>query len=110
MKNKIFCDKLAHYANREPKNFLQMDGFYMPEGGDSDMHPDKDGDVLEASSTVELMLGSSVRVLIPYDTDLKAALRQMKKLTKWLKHRPDLIERNAKPTSELEDFDESIPF
>lgn len=110
MKNKIFCDKLAHYASRDPKNFMQMDGRYIQKGsGDDYTRPDKDGDALNVESTIELMHGSSVRVLIPYDTDVKVAVRQMKKLAKWLKRRPDLLEY-AKPESASEIFDDLIPF
>jgi hypothetical protein len=97
--NKQFCDKIAHYASREPKQFLQLDSFYMPDGGDDVMHPDKDGDALLALETIELMRCCHVRVLIPDNIDVKVAVRQLKKVAKWLKRKPDLLEY-AKPKVE----------
>ena len=44
MHTQQFCEKLAHYAARKPKKFLQFDCFYMPNGGDDNIHPDEDGD------------------------------------------------------------------
>ena len=86
----IFADKLSHYSRRDPKTFLQLDGFHVTHGGDDVMRPDEDGDCLHASPTIELMHGAAVRVLIPGDTDRTVAIRQLKKLAKWLKKNPDL--------------------
>ncbi len=91
----LFGEKLAHYATRTPKRFLQLDGHYMPHGGDSVMHPDEDGDVFMALGTVELMHGSTVRVLIPHDADPKVVTRELKKMAKWFKHNPQLLEQVA---------------
>jgi len=99
MNKTIYGNKLAHYAKREPKSFLQLDAFYMDHGYDSSMHPDKDGDVLMGGGTVELMQGAEVRVLIPTSTDKKMAVRQLKKITKWLSKDSDLFDL-AKPLSE----------
>ena len=55
------------------------------------MRPDEDGDCLHASPTIELMYGAAVRVLIPGDTDRTVAIRQLKKLAKWLKKNPNLM-------------------
>lgn len=110
MNKKLFCDTLAHYASLEPKRFLQLDGHYIPNGGDDGFHPDEDGDDYHASSTVELMEGATVRVLIPFDTDVMVAVRQLKKIAKWLKKRPELIEY-ARPDIEPEQIiDDEIPF
>lgn len=111
MNKKQFCDKLAHYAAREPKKFLQIDGFYLPEGGDDFLHPDKDGDYMHGSATVELMHGTDVRVLIPYETNAKVAARQLKKMAKWLNRNPGLIEY-AKPDTDtdIEPIDPEFPF
>ena len=84
MNKTIYGNKLAHYAKREPKRLLQLDAFYMPHNDDPDLHPDKDGDVLMAGGTLELMQEAEVRVLIPTSTDKKMAVRQLKKITKWL--------------------------
>ena len=71
----------------------------MPESNDDYMRPDVDGDVLIAKQTIELMNGSNVRVLIPYNADAKVVVLQMKKLAKWLKLNPDFI-KLAKPEPE----------
>ncbi len=96
----VFGEKLAQYASRKPKHFLQLDGFYMPDGGDSVMRPDDDGDAITASGTMELMHGATTRVLIPHDTDVRVAARQLKKLAKWLKRKPRLMDY-AQPEPEL---------
>ena len=117
MNKQIFCDKLAHYLRREPKKFLQLDGNFKPEG----MHKDRRGlegdDSYYAGGTIELMKGASVRVLIPYDTDIKIAIRQLKRMARWLKNNPELIEL-AKPdpvrtqgnTGGFDDLEDDIPF
>ncbi len=109
MDNALFGNTLAHYASREPKHFLQLDGHYMPRGGDDVMSPDDDGDAVTAGGTVELMYGATVRVLIPHDGDVMVAARQLKKLAKWLKRKPDLL-KLAKPPEEMTLGDSEIPF
>ena len=111
MDKALFGNTLAHYASREPKQFLQMDGHYMPRGGDDQMRPDGDGDAVTAFGTVELMYGATVRVLIPHDSDPIVAARQLKKLSKWLKSKPSLLDY-AQPKSQATqpDFDDDIPF
>ena len=107
MNKQQFCDKLAHYASREPKKFLQLDGFHKPEGFDEAMRGFEGDELYSAGGTVELMKGASVRILIPYDTDIKVAIRQIKRMARWLKKNPELIE-HAKP--EPEEFDHGILF
>jgi adenine C2-methylase RlmN of 23S rRNA A2503 and tRNA A37 len=115
MKTQQFCNKLANYASKEPKVFLQLDGHYLPEESNNgnDRH-DADGDEMKVKSTVELMEGSTVRILIPFDTDINVAVRQMKKLAKWLKRNPkfmDLINPNMTNQSNgYDDFEDDIPF
>jgi hypothetical protein len=82
---------LSHYKRRDPKSFNQLDAFYVTHGGDDMMRPDEDGDCLFAVDTIELMEGATVRVLIPKGTDRLIAIRQLKKLAKWLKRDPDLL-------------------
>ncbi len=106
MNKTIYGNKLAHYAKREPKRLLQLDAFYMPHNDDPDLHPDKDGDVLMAGGTLELMQEAEVRVLIPTSTDRKMAVRQLKKITKWLSKDSDLFDL-AKP---LPEEGETMPF
>ena len=66
MDRRLFCEKLAHYASREPRHFLQLDAHHL-NGYDDEMRPDEHGEALTASGTVELMHGASVRVLIQSD-------------------------------------------
>jgi hypothetical protein len=107
----LFADKLSHYSRRDPKTFLQLDGFHVTNGGDDVMRPDEDGDCLHASPTTELMYGAAVRVLIPGDTDRKVAIRQLKKLAKWLKRNPDLMDYAKTRTFESSDkLGADIPF
>jgi hypothetical protein len=112
--NQILHDeKLAHYATREPKHFLQLDGHYLPRNSGDGLHVDADGDALTSTATVELMQGATVRVLIPHDADPKAAVRQLKKLAKWLKGSKHML-FNVRPEMEMApvigDFDAECPF
>lgn len=117
MHTQQFCEKLAHYAARKPKKFLQFDCFYMPNGGDDNIHPDEDGDDIWALGTIELMTCCHVRVLIPENVEHKVAVRQLKKVAKTLKRNPKLLEY-AKPepkpepktSSGFDDFADDIPF
>ena len=92
MDRKLFSEKLAHYALREPKRFLQLDGHYVPGGFDDVIPVDEDGDAVTAQGTVELMHGATVRILIPHGTSPSVAARQLKKLTKWLKRNPQMMD------------------
>jgi hypothetical protein len=67
----LLAEKLAHYSRLQPTYFLQLDGTFAPRRHDETKPFDIEGDSFEASRTVELMLGSSVRVLIPQETHLK---------------------------------------
>jgi len=98
MNTKLFGEKLAHYALKEPKHFLQLDGHHVPGGLDDGMGVDEDGDTVTAQGTVELMRGATVRILISEGTNPKVAVRQLKKLTKWFKRNPQMIDY-AKPKS-----------
>ena len=110
MKNKLFSEKLAHYASKEPKHFLQMDGYYVPEVYDELVYPDLEGDAFTAQGTVELMNGATVRILIPSNTDPTVAARQIKKMAKWLRKKPSLIEF-SKSAPEKDPFDkDGLPF
>jgi hypothetical protein len=107
MDTTLFSKKIAEYASNEPKNFLQMDGYYLTEGDPEDLAcADVDGDVIRAYGTVELMRGATVRVLIPHDGDVVVAVRQLKKLAKMLKRNPGLFDL-AKPSEKKrsENFD-----
>jgi len=108
----IFAEKLAHYASRRPKRFLQLDAFYMPFGDDQLLMPDEDRDAVCASGTVELMNGPTTRVLIPRHTHPDIAVRELRKLAKWLESNPALIkyaEEREQTDAEREHSNE-IPF
>lgn len=79
-------EKLDHYAEREPREFKQYDGFYFEDKlGDDFTTPDADGDSITFQGTCELMTGpDGVRVLIPMGTEKKDAIRLLKKITKWI--------------------------
>jgi hypothetical protein len=83
MDRNLFAEKLGHYAMKEPRKFVQLDGW--SQGAAGSLEGDVDGDSLFAGKTVELMGGSTVRILIPLDTDPLVAARILKKLRKWFK-------------------------
>lgn len=77
---------LKHYSTKEPHLFYQMDGFFMPDGGDDVMRSDDDGDCICSGETCELMTGyTNVRVLITPETDKRTAVRQLVKIIDWIK-------------------------
>ena len=109
MNKTIYGNKLASYASREPKSFLQLDAFYYPYKDDASF-PDKDGDTLMAGGTIELMDGTSVRVLIPHDAKPKDVVRQLKKITKWLSKDSNLFALAKPIPKERYDRSEDCPF
>ena len=117
---RLFAEKIAHYVQRQPKHFLQLEGVFEPRNIRPESAVDFEGDLLMATRTVELMNAPSVRVLIPAETHPKVAIRQLVKMTKLLRSKPELMEY-AKPAtedlgcamrnefSEMDEMDE-IPF
>lgn len=71
---------LAHYAGKEPTEFLQVDGF--PGIAQDDvLSPDTDGDSIMLGSTHELMSGAyAVRLLVTAGTKKTAVLRILRKI------------------------------
>ena len=110
MDKKLFGETLAQCALREPTRFLQLDGHYAPGESDDVMHVDEDGDGVTAQGTVELILmyGATVRILIPHGTNPRVAARQLKKLTKWFKRNPQLMEYAEPRSAAPADYD--LPF
>jgi hypothetical protein len=108
MDKKTFAAKLAHYASREPKVFVQFDSYYKPEA--SNIDSDVEGDVMFVKETVELMNGKDVRVLIPYSTDVKVAIRLLKKVVKWLKNKPDFLDSDKSPLVRNNREMDELPF
>ena len=61
---------LAHYATREPKSFIQFDGWYGGKWqGDSVINTDEAGRSMISGLTTELMNGADMRLLIKPDSD-----------------------------------------
>ena len=44
MNQMLFAERLAHYAQREPKTFIQLDGYHTPNKFDPEQKIDADGD------------------------------------------------------------------
>ncbi len=108
---RLFAEKIAHYAQQEPKHYLQLDGVFAPSGYDDQLPVDIEGDFLDASRTVELMRSSSVRVLIPMETHPKVAIRQLKKLAKLLKRKPELMDYAKPEFKDTQAYEEDdLPF
>jgi hypothetical protein len=78
---------LEKYMSREPKQFLQFDGFTNIEG-DCQVRPDENGDSFSGSVTTELMHGSDVRVMVIPGTTRDEALRLLKKIRACVKSYP----------------------
>ena len=69
---------LDHYKQREPKRFIQYDGF---SGWYMDEYADAEGDAKFSGETTELMQGSTVRLLIDPDAEKEVVLRLLRKLS-----------------------------
>jgi hypothetical protein len=76
-------EKLLHYATRDLKSFVQMDGF-INAIEDSCIHPDEDGDALFTLKTQELMTGAvNIRTLIIPGTNPQDVKRVLNKFADW---------------------------
>jgi hypothetical protein len=87
----VFAEKLAQYAMREPRAFVQIDAF----AGYGDLMGDQDGDTLTGGHTIELMRGSTVRLLIAPEADAADVARCLRKMTDWIKDDPGLLAKLA---------------
>jgi hypothetical protein len=86
--SRIKKELLEDAAEKEPRLFLQIDGYTEQRGSDSD----DDGDGLWNEEVYELRRNwSELRVHIPMGTDVKSVLRLLKKTRNWIKSRPDLL-------------------
>jgi hypothetical protein len=75
---------LEHYAGKEPKKFIQVDGFSEVKFGDCVMHPDADDDCMMCGSTTELMQGTDVRILIPEGASGVVVCRLLRKMVSFV--------------------------
>jgi len=82
-KKAVKAEKLSHYSRRDPKDFVQFDGF-LNTVGDCVMKPDADGDCLFSSDTVELMSGVDVRLLVVPGTSAVDVVRVLDKFKDWV--------------------------
>ena len=86
------ADKLLHYCNREPKQFVQFDVFTNVKGCDPIVQPDSDNDSMFCVITTELMTGNvSVRVLITPGTSQETVTRALRKISAWAEEEPELL-------------------
>ena len=79
---------LAHYATREPKPFVQIDGWI---GGDDVIVTDDDGLGMTFGFTTELMNGSAVRLLIKPDSDPRKIVGLLQRVIEEVEERPETI-------------------
>jgi hypothetical protein len=74
---------LAHYAEKDPKQFFQIDGVADMPPGDI-VSVDDDGDAITGGLTHELMGCGHVRVLIPIEAKKADAIRLLRKALAWI--------------------------
>jgi len=97
---------LEHYAERRPKEFLQIDGWYGGKwAGDPIIATDADGYSMTSGITHELMQGADVRILIPPSTPKSEAITLLQQAIDSLNRRPGLYS-HLKPVQPVAD----IPF
>ena len=98
MKSK--AELLAHYAQKFPNTFCQLDAFEWTPGEE---HTDADGDAMFQGFTDELMDGAAVRVLIPEGFSAQAAARLLRKITRWIERGDDsFLANKTEPAPEGE--------
>ena len=79
---------LEHYATREPKSFVQIDGWV---SGDDAIVTDDDGLAMSSGLTTELMNGSTVRLLIKPDSDPTKIVVLLHRAIEEIEDRPETI-------------------
>jgi len=90
---KAKVNKLLDYCEKDPRKFIQYDAFVNVEHGDDVVKPDKNGDSLFNSNTIELMTGNiGVRVLIVPGTTREITLRVLRKIADWIEREPETLE------------------
>ncbi len=85
---KTKTELLEHYATREPKPFVQIDGWL---GGDDVIKSDDDGRGMSLGFTTELMEGADVRLLIKPDSDPTEIVALLHNAIKSIESMPDSI-------------------
>ena len=83
---------LEHYAEREPKSFVQFDGWYGDKWkGDPIVATDDDGRSMVRGCTTELMYGADVRLLVAPDSDPKEIVALLRQTVEWIESKPDVL-------------------
>ncbi len=77
---------LEKYRARDPKLFVQIDGFQIQDHEDNLMKPDDEGFWFQARTTYELMDRADVRILIDPQIHRKDASRMLKKMIDKIEH------------------------
>ena len=106
----IVKEKLSECSTQEPRIFLQYSATQVEFRSDERMQVDEEGDSLRADATIELMKSDRLRVLIPEHTSLAVAIRQLKKIVKWMESEPDHIYELSISFLRFDDDIDSIPF
>ena len=103
-------DLLGKYADKQPKQFVQIDGYcHVPNYGDEIMDPDVDGDCITKQEAWELMHGANVRVLIEPQAAVIDAIRILGKIKDYLQEEINKIpEDGIKTMGEMFDVKEEI--
>lgn len=83
MKKTLKTKLLEKYSQKEPQQFIQIDGFAeMPAW--NVVQPDADGHIMMAGITYDLMNCAEVRVLIHPEVPKETALAFLKKMAAWM--------------------------
>lgn len=94
-------EKILHYLEKEPSNFITLKLYTDPE----DMNCDEDGDVFFSTKTVELMEAFDVTVFITPGTKTNDVVRILEKCKTWVQK-----EFSQVGSKDDEDYDVSSEF
>lgn len=101
---------LLDYARKQPRDYLQLDGFGGVHPDDDVLQADGDGDSLTSSWQTELRHGPpEVRVQILADTIREDAARLLRKLLEWLETSFDPVLGPAPPRTPWKAFSVRTP-
>ena len=93
---------LAHYATREPKSFVQFDGWYGGKwAGDSVIATDETGRSMTSGLTTELMCGADMRLLIEPGAAPNEIVALLNQAAEWITRSPDILDSSHWHDSKL---------
>ena len=88
---------LKHYATREPKSFVQFDGWYGGKWrGDSVIATDEAGRSMTSGLTTELMNGADMRLLIEPGADAVEIVALLHQAAEWIMRAPDILDSSSR--------------